>query len=340
MKDFTLCLILFLSTAVSAEPGKSAASESLRAPARAEEQAALNPEHKAGGDETLGKATQFRKEILLKINEIIAEVENNYPSAISKYTPADMEKTVKSLVLSLNSGIEYLGAEEAASVQDEVKKDSAPCPAIIISSQKILYARIDEFNPANFAKFMDDCESTARLANRPVGLIIDIRDCKGYDYESCIRSLALFCPPEKVPRTEDIEIPKRTLNIPVIMLVGNKTRGTAEIFARLMLENGQCLVLGSGTAGYPFFKKKTVLKSGSCLLIPSVPKFLSHIPAAQVVPTVNIAAYPQIAYEKLSATAGSEDSDKCLQRAIDLLISLDALHRDQKSRTNEKPKSK
>jgi hypothetical protein len=339
MKNFTLRLILTLSTVVLAAPVKSATTE-VQSPTHVEEQVMPVTEHKTGGDELLVKASPFRKEILRKTNEIVAEVENNYPAAISKYTSADMEKTVKALVSSLNSGIEYHSAEDAASPQDEVKKVSVPCPAIIIASQKLLYARIDEFNPANFAKFKDDCESTANLANKPIGLIIDIRDCQGYDYESCIRSLSLFCPPEKVPRTEDIEIPKRTLNIPVIMLVGNKTKGAAEIFARMMLENGQCLVLGAGTAGYPFAKKKIVLKSGSYLLIPSVPKFLSHIPVAQLVPTINIAPYPQVAYEKLSTTVGSEDSDKCFQRAIDLLISLDALHKDQKSRANEKPKPK
>ncbi|MFA6290823.1 MAG: S41 family peptidase [Victivallales bacterium] len=332
MKNFQLFLILLFSSAASAGP--------VQIQAHAEEQAAHGPEHKISGDEVLGKASQFRKEILRKANEIIAEVETNYPSAIAKYTPADMEKTVKSLVSSLNSGIEYLGTEDAALFKDEMKKDAVPCPAIIIASQKVLYTRIDEFNPVNFAKLREDCENTARLANKPAGLIIDLRDCQGYDYESCISSLALFCPPEKVPRTEDIEIPKRALAIPVIMLVGNKTRGAAEIFARLMLENGQCLISGAGTAGSPFFKKKIVLKSGNCLLIPSVPNFLSGIPVAQVIPTISTAAYPQIAYEKLSGSAGSEESDKCLQRAIDLLISLDALHKDQKNHANEKPKSK
>jgi hypothetical protein len=333
MKNFPLCLILFFSIAVSAEP-------TVKAPIHAEEQATPNPEHKNNGDESIGKATQFRKEILHRINEIITEVENNYPVAIAKYNSEDEEKILKSLVTALNSGIEYLSAAEAATAQCDVKKESEPCPAIIISSQKVLYTRIDEFNTATFAKFKDDCESTARLANNPIGLIIDIRDCKGYDYENCIKSLALFCPPEKVPKAENIEIPKRTLKIPVIMLVGNKTKGTAEIFARLMLENGQCLISGSNTAGYPFFKKKIILKSGSCLMIPSVPKFLSNIPTAQVAPTINIAAYPQIPYEKLSGSAGSEESDKCLQRAIDLLISLDAIHKDQKNHVNEKPKSK
>ena len=242
MKNFPLCLILFFSIAVSAEP-------TVKAPIHAEEQATPNPEHKNNGDESIGKATQFRKEILHRINEIITEVENNYPVAIAKYNSEDEEKILKSLVTALNSGIEYLSAAEAATAQCDVKKESEPCPAIIISSQKVLYTRIDEFNTATFAKFKDDCESTARLANNPIGLIIDIRDCKGYDYENCIKSLALFCPPEKVPKAENIEIPKRTLKIPVIMLVGNKTKGTAEIFARLMLENGQCLISGSNTAG-------------------------------------------------------------------------------------------
>lgn len=340
MKNLSFSLILFFSATVFANPGKSPSTEPVHAPMQADEQASSNPEHKTNGDELLGKASPFRKEILRKINEIISEVETNYPSAISKYTSADMEKAVKALVTSLNSGIEYLSTEEAASTKDDAVKNSAPCPAIIIASQKVLYTRIDEFNPANFAKLMDDCESTARLANKPIGLIIDARDCQGYDYESCIRSLSLFCPPEKIPKTEDVEIPRRSLNIPVIILVGNKTKGAAEIFAKLMLENGQCLISGSATAGYPFYKKKIFLKSGSCLLVPSIPKFLSHIPAAQVVPTINVAAYPQIAYEKLSGTAGSEESDKCLQRAIDLLISLDALHKEQKNRPNEKPKTK
>lgn len=339
MKIFPFCSILFFSAAVLTCPGNAATAEPANVSAH-EEQGTANPEHKIIGDELLGKASPFRKEILRKVNEIIGEVEINYPVAISKYTPADVEKTVKSLVASLNSGIEYIGVEEAAALLDETHKESPPCPAIIIASQKVLYTRIDEFNPANFAKFLDDCESTARLANKPIGLIIDIRDCQGYDYENCIKTLSLFCAPEKIPKIENIEIPKRTLNIPVMVLVGTKTKGTAEIFAKLMLENGQCLISGSSTAGCPFFKKKIFLKSGNCLLIPSVPKFLSHIPAAQVIPTINVAAYPQISYEKLSGTAGSEESDRCLQRAIDLLISLDALHKDQKSRTNEKPKAK
>jgi hypothetical protein len=341
MKNFSLLLILFFSAAVFTASGKSVATETSKAPAQAEEQITPNAEHKANGDELLGKASPFRKEILSRINEIIADIETNYPSAIGKYSSADAEKTIKALVLSLNSGIEYFSAKDAASIlQDKEKKDSIPCPAIIISSQKVLYTRIDEFNPASFAKLKDDCENTARLANKPIGLIIDIRDCQGFDYESCIKSLALFCPPEKVLKFGNMEIPKRTINIPVIILVGNKTRGAAEIFARLMLENGQCLILGSATSGYPFFKKKTVLKSGSCLMIPSVPKFLAGIPAAQLEPTINVEAYPQIPYEKLSATAGSEESDQCLQRATDLLISLDAIHKDQKSRAYEKIKSK
>jgi len=71
-------------------------------------------------DELLGKASPFRKEILAKINEILSEVERNYPTAISKYTPADEEKIIMSMVASLNSGIEYFNAGIA--VPDECRR--------------------------------------------------------------------------------------------------------------------------------------------------------------------------------------------------------------------------
>ncbi len=293
-------------------------------------------EPKASPDELLVKASPFRKETLAKINEILAEVEKNYPVAVGKYNSADEDKIIRAVVTSLNSGIEYITA--GTNIPEEPKKEITPLTAIIISSQKILYQRIDSFSPETYAKLKDDCENTARLANRPIGLLMDLRDCQGYDYESCLKSVALFCAPEKVPKAEGMEMPKRVLNIPVIVLVGNKTKGTGEIFTRLMSEGGQCLISGGGTAGCPFMKTKVVLKSGNILMIPSVPEYLSNIPAAQISPATSVTPYPQIAYEKLSTTAGSEESDKCLLRAIDLLICLEALHKEQKKRESPKPK--
>lgn len=330
MKNFFPIFILLLTICVSAgqagEQAVNVGNPEISTPAEA----------KSNGEDPLFKASHFRKETLAKINEILSEVEKNYPTAIGRYTPADEEKIVKSVAASLNSGIEYFNAGTA--VPEETSREVKALPAIIVSSQKILYVRIDSFTPETFRKLAEDCDNTARLANKPVGLIIDLRDCQGYDYESCMKSLALFCPPEKVPKMENVELPKRVLNIPVITLVGNKTRGAGEIFTRLMSENGQCLVSGGGTSGSPFMKTKVVLKSGSTLLIPSVPEFLSGIPAAQILPATSVTPYPQIEYEKLSSTAGSEDSDRSLLRAVDLLICLEALHKEQKKRSNESPK--
>ncbi|HCE44715.1 MAG TPA: hypothetical protein DET40_14330 [Lentisphaeria bacterium] len=337
MKNFLASFLLFLSICVYADEQAVTVKDTDTSAPEAEQP--MTVEVKSSGDELLGKASPFRKETLSKINEILSEVEKNYPAAIGKYTPADEEKIIKSVTASLNSGIEYLSVGTA--VPEEAQKESKALPAIIISSQKVLYIRIDSFTPGTFTRLAEDCDNTARLANKPVGLIIDLRNCQGYDYESSLKSLALFCPAEKVPKDKNIELPKRLLNIPVMVLVGNKTRGAGEIFTRLMSESGQCLVSGGGTSGSPFMKTKVVLKSGSILLIPSVPEYLSGIPAAQIIPATSVVPYPQIEYEKLASTAGSEDSDRSLLRAIDLLICLEALHKDQKKRagnSNESPK--
>ncbi|HBC88595.1 MAG TPA: hypothetical protein DCZ94_16735 [Lentisphaeria bacterium] len=333
MKRLFSSIVFFLSLAVSAadDDNPAADQENTDQPAAVEK-----TEQKNGTDEMLGKATPFRKDVLFKVNEAISEIEKNCPSAINKFSAQDQEKIIKSLISSMNSGMEYLPANTA--VPEDVKKRAKPLPSIIISAQKILYLRLDEFNAETYAKLKDDCTNTSKLANKPVGLIIDLRDCQGFDYESCLKSVALFCAPEKLPKTENLELPIRILNIPVMVLVGNKTKGDGEIFTRLMLENGQCLVSGGGTAGSPFKKVKVVLKSGNILLIPAVPECLSSIPTSQLIPALNVVPYPQVEYEKLSATAGSEDTDKCLLRAIDLLISLEALHREQKKRSNETPK--
>ncbi len=338
MKNLLICFILLIGLSVFAEETE----KQVQAPVPVESTPSAEPETakpadtKPAAEELLSKASPFRKETLARINEILSEIEKNYPVAVAKYTQADEEKTIKSLVTSLNSGIEYLAA--GTEVPEEPKKDIKALQAIIISSQKILYIRIDAFTPETYSRLKEDCENTARLANKPVGLLLDLRDCQGYDYENCLRAVSLFCSPDKVPKVEGLEMPKRVLNIPVIVLVGNKTKGSGEIFTRLMSESGQCLISGGSTSGTPFVKTKVSLKSGSILLVPSVPDYFSNIPASQIVPATSVTPYPQIAYDKLSTTAGSEESDKCLMRAIDLLICLEALHKEQKKRENPKPK--
>ncbi|GEM_PF-2491131 len=333
MKRLLIPLLLFVSNLSPAVEDGTDAAANTGQPAAIEKN-----EQKNGTEDQLANASVFRKDILFKINEAVSEIEKNCPPAIAKLSSVqDQEKTIKAVITSMNSGIEYLPANTV--ISEDVKKNSKPLPSIIIAAQKILYLRLDEFNPETFSKLKDDCENTSKLENRPIGLIIDLRDCQGFDYENCLKAVALFCAPEKLPKPESIELPKRSLNIPVIILVGSKTKGAGEIFTRLMLENGQCLISGSGTAGCPFKKMKVVLKSGNILMIPTIPDCLASIPTSQIVPAITFSPYPQIEYSKLASTAGSEDTDKCLQRATDLLISLEALHKEQKKqRSNESTK--
>lgn len=289
--------------------------------------------------EELRQEKNFRKALIPKLNEIVSQIEKNYPALIERFSDRDETKVIQSVVKAFNSGIEYIKAEDMTpqlKKENPEDKKTEPFPAIIVASQKILYIRIDNFNESVVARLTADCESSARLANAPVGVVMDLRDCAGFNFQAAIQSLGLFCSKKELSANcRDIEFHDRVLNLPVIILIGKKTKGAAEIFAVIMSNSRQCLRLGEDSAGCPFIKKRVALKSGDFLMLPVVPEPLKHVPAIAVSSEIRASAYPQIPYKEISENAGSENSDNCLQRALDLLISLNALHKERKKPANE-----
>lgn len=281
----------------------------------------------------------FRKNLVPKLNEIVSQIEENYPALIERFSDHDEAKVIQSVVKAFNFGLEYIKAEDMnpqAEKENPKGKETEPFPAIIVASQKILYIRIDNFNASIVAKLKADCESSARLANSPVGIVIDLRNCGGFNFQTAMQSLGFFCSKKELSANcRNIEFPDRILNLPAIILIGKKTKGAAEIFATIMSNSKQCLRLGEDSAGCPFIKKRVALKSGDFLMVPVVPESLKYVPAVAVCPEIRASAYPQIPYKEISENAGSENSDKCLQRALDLLISLNALHKERKKLVNE-----
>ena len=83
--------------------------------------------------------------------------------------------------------------------------------------------------------------------------------------------------------------------------------------------------LGEKTAGMPFKKRKITLSNGDFLMIPQIPDMLGDIVPESVNPSIIFSPYPQLSYKKISGEAGSEKDDKCIQRAVELIICLNAL---------------
>jgi peptidase S41-like protein len=270
----------------------------------------------------------FRKDTILRINEILQKVQKHYPSLAEELSDQDKENIIKSLVETLNCSMEYSTALEQqgkTAKQQVTKKKNTTYPAIIIASHKVLYIRIDSFTADTVKQLQTDCISSFRLANPPAGVILDLRSAQDYNCILALKALGLFNSPEKIPLPEGTKPLTKVLNTPVMLLIGEKTKGAPEIFAMLMAQSESGMLLGEKTAGTPFKKQQIPLNNGDSLMIPIVPKHLDSFKPESTLPTINFSAYPQLEFEKLRKEAGSEITDQCLQRAIDLIICLKAL---------------
>lgn len=274
----------------------------------------------------------FRKDTILRINEVLQKVQQNYPALADRLCGQDIENILKSLVGTLNCGMEYFptSAEILSQKQPQTKKSIESYPAIIISGHKVLYIRIDSFTPDTIKQLQTDCVSSFRLANPPVGIIIDLRNAQDNNNIDALKALGLFIPPEEIPLPDKVKPLKKVFKTPVLLLIGEWTKGSAEIFAKLLADSGSGMLLGAQTAGFPFPKQKIQLDSGAFLMVPIVPEYLNSIKPEAVIPAIKTSAYPQIEFKKIREEAGSENNDECLQRAIDLIICLQALSAEKK----------
>jgi len=268
----------------------------------------------------------FRRDIIRRVNEIIEKVQLNYPVLSARFSEYDEVSILQSIANTMNRGIEYIPADhKTETIQPSEIPRPEYHPGIIISSNKILFIRVDNFSQNMLSKFKEDCLSSARLSKSPVGVIIDLRSAYGSDYNAALQALTLFCKPEDVPLPSGVASFNQIMKSPVILLVGEKTSGSAEIFASLLMKNKRAIILGSSSLGSYFTKTKIPLSNGDYLLIPVVPDNLKNLKSQALKPSILFPPYPQISYDKLRNELGSEKSDKCLKRAVDLIICLDAL---------------
>ena len=266
----------------------------------------------------------FRRDLIVQVNEIIKKVQSEYPVLSRKLDARKQKEILKAVVSALNSGMRYVSADDPEDKPTD-NKNSNPAPGIMLASNKILYIRVDSFSDESLKQLKKDCENCAEFENRAVGVIIDLRNSQGYDYNSAIDSAALFIPPEEMAK-HNLKTPiKQLLTEPVILLTGSKTKGAAEIFTKLLFEAKRAISLGETTAGVPFEKRKVTLTNGDWLLIPQVPDKLAEVLPEPIKPSIKFTPYPQLKYELLKERPGAETGDKCIERALELILCLDAL---------------
>lgn len=267
----------------------------------------------------------FRRDLILQINEVVKKVQKDYPVLSKKLDNKKQKEIIKSLVSTLNCGMSYVSAGDQKQRAPK-RPTSEPQPAIMLAFNKILYIRIDSFSKNNLTQLKKDCDNCAKFAEETIGVIIDLRTSQGNNCSLPIHATALFATTENM---EDFGIKsplKQKLIQPVIILTGAETQGASEIFTQLLVEMKRAINLGEKTAGIPFTKKIFTLSNGDYLLIPQVPQKLENILPMPIKPSIKFSPYPQVSYDKLKKSPDAEQEDKCIQRAVELILCLDAMN--------------
>jgi len=277
--------------------------------------------------ELAAASRQNAGELAAAAAELVSAVGEHCPELLARF---DQERQCELLqkLASGFPGVEYLSASAAAAelVQPPSPVRGGPYPGIIVAANQVLYLRLDSFSEPAVEKACADIAGAVRLLRAPVGVVFDLRNAGGEDYAGAVRLLRLFR--ANAPRlgSEPEGDQPEQVQLPAIVMVGHETTGAAEVFAALLERGGNALTMGQPTAGRPFPKRKLRLRRGDLLLVPDVPPPLRSVRSEPVQPAVVAKSGPQADYELLAGKVDGDESDLCLQRAVDLLLSLHALH--------------
>ena len=274
---------------------------------------------------------RFRKDLVLRVNELILKTQKAAPAISAEFTEDRKLDLLKVFTAALGDGVEYVPALDFKPLKPNAayKKNNPYHKSIIIATGKVLYLRIDLFNKKTLKGLRSDCASIAELEEKPLGLVLDLRSAIGCDYGVVAKAVDLFIKNGKKVKVSK-SVSSAFFDIPIILLVDVKTNGAAEVFAAAIVKAGRGICLGEPTAGVPFKKRKIMLANGDYLLIPVMPKKFAKLASTSLKPDIHFAAKPQISYKRLKSGGDAESSDKCVARAVELLICLNAISTSKK----------
>jgi hypothetical protein len=169
------------------------------------------------------------------------------------------EKIIEAFVTSLGLSLQY-SAEKPQSPQ--INSKFKPLPLLWLQHDRIAYLRIDSFTPEvllQFRQVHDILVTNYRLS----GMIIDLRNCRSFDYKNAIKCLK---------QLTDAYQAKPPTKVRIALLIGQRTLGAAEYFIHSLQPAVKPIIIGMQSGGQPFEYQVEKLTDGGYLLLPSVPE--------------------------------------------------------------------
>jgi C-terminal processing protease CtpA/Prc len=202
---------------------------------------------------------------------VFKEVYELLRTNLTGLTQADLDRAaVQGLVSQLQPKVTLVKSEPGAS-------GTNAGPAVTASVLDVSYGamRIGQFGPETAGQF-NDAYQRLSSSNRLKGLVLDLRFADGDDYAGAKAIADNFFTAEQplIDWGEGVKksTPKdKAINLPLVILVNQKTSGPAEALAAILHEYDAGLVLGAKTAGHANIAKQFTLSNGQRLRIATAP---------------------------------------------------------------------
>ena len=155
------------------------------------------------------------------------------------------------------------------------------------------------------------------------GIILDLRNCSGGNAQDAqdVFSLLSFDAKHKTVLNDPV---------PILVLTDSETAGPAEILAKLLEHTRYGLCIGERTQGAPF-PRRTIQSGGHSFSVPLIPEKLENLTPDALTPAISTAGAPRMSFSDLSKNKPvTKQSDPALNRARDLLLSLDTLNQKRR----------
>lgn len=249
------------------------------------------------------------EQLIAEFKQVIMLLSQKLPSWYSDSKLVDRRQQVLSaFVVSLGLSLKYsLKPYQPPSVNSKFK----PLPLLWLQHNQVAYLRLDGFNAdvsLQFQQIKDIFSTNYRL----IGMIIDLRNCRSFDYSNAVKCLKQFTHTNRAT-----SLPK----VSIAILMGKETLGAAEYFIHSLQCTINPVIIGMKSAGQPFKYQAEKLKAGGYLLVPIIPEVVDKQATFTAQnPTVKLINNSQNDY-KLQ----SKQPDVAVKYASNLLISLNAI---------------
>ncbi len=229
---------------------------------------------------------------------------------LQKEIESDEKQLINLFLKQLDNHIQFYEKESEIPDNNIVKSEPKFFPCVTISDNKIIYLRLDVINNDILKQFRENLSTLLLQKSNFLGVVIDLRMSQYGEYKN-LKNLSEF-------------FRKKFKKSTIVILTGGKTCGASEVYASLMSEHPNALIIGDKTFGQPFELIKIKLDKIGFITGYKKPEFYNK-KLKIIIPDVKINPYPQISPNRHKDKDEKEKLNKkkyddCIQAAIDIIF--------------------